>query len=146
MKKVLAICSGGGHWIQMQRIFPAFEGNELFIATVDKSVKNKFGDKCFLITDANFDTKIKLVISFFNALKIIAKVRPDVVISTGAAPGFWGILWGRFFKAKTIWLDSIANSGRLSLSGRLAIKVADEVLTQWAHLEGEKVKYVGSII
>ncbi|MBN1256111.1 MAG: UDP-N-acetylglucosamine--LPS N-acetylglucosamine transferase, partial [Planctomycetes bacterium] len=49
--------------------------------------------------------------------------------------------------AKTIWVDSIANGGELSLSGKLAEKYADLWLTQWEHLTTEKGPYCfGSVI
>ena len=67
-------------------------------------------------------------------LWIVAKERPDYVISTGAAPGYMSILFGRLFGAQTIWVDSIANVDRLSMSGKWAGKIANLWLTQWPQL------------
>jgi exopolysaccharide biosynthesis glucuronosyltransferase PssD len=63
--------------------------------------------------------------------------RPDVVISTGAAPGYIAIRLGKLLGAKTVWLDSIANVEHLSMSGALVGRYADLWLTQWPHLEKE---------
>jgi hypothetical protein len=32
---ILAVSSGGGHWVQMQRLAPAFAGADLHYATTD---------------------------------------------------------------------------------------------------------------
>jgi len=37
-----------------------------------------------------------------------------VIVSTGAAPGYFAIVLGRLFGARTIWIDSMANIENLS--------------------------------
>jgi UDP-N-acetylglucosamine:LPS N-acetylglucosamine transferase len=86
------------------------------------------------VTDANFDERLRLVRMFFEMLLHLLRVRPDVVITTGAAPGFAALMLGRLLGAKTIWVDSIANSEELSRSGRHAKRFAHMWLTQWEHL------------
>jgi hypothetical protein len=78
----------------------------------------------------------------------MAKVRPHVVVTTGAAPGLVAIGVGKLFGAKTVWIDSLANSEVLSLSGRIAEKYADLWLTQWPHLDDSlpRLKYMGSVL
>ena len=44
------------------------------------------------------------------------------------------LLAARRAGCRTLWIDSLANTERLSLSGRLARPVADMRLTQWEHL------------
>jgi hypothetical protein len=73
--------------------------------------------------------------------------KPDIVISTGAAPGYLALRLGRLINAKTIWLDSIANVDQLSLSGLRVGRYADLWLTQWPHLaKPEGPHYGGSVI
>ena len=72
-----------------------------------------------------------------SLLWVLIRERPDVVISTGAAPGYFGIFFGRLMGARTIWLDSVANAEVLSLAGRKAGRLADLWLTQWPHLAKE---------
>ena len=57
-----------------------------------------------------------------------------MVITTGASVGFFAILVGKLFRAKTIWVDSIANSESVSLSAQKAARHTDLFLTQWPHL------------
>ncbi|MCA9449678.1 MAG: UDP-N-acetylglucosamine--LPS N-acetylglucosamine transferase, partial [Candidatus Omnitrophica bacterium] len=80
-------------------------------------------------------------------LRILLRVKPDVILSTGAAPGYMAIRLGRLFGAKTIWLDSIANVEELSLSGQQVGKFTDLWLTQWPHLaQPEGPKFEGSVL
>ena len=73
--------------------------------------------------------------------------RPDVVISTGAAPGYAAIRFGRWIGARTIWLDSIANVDHLSLSGVKIGRHADLWMTQWPHLaKPEGPRFKGAVL
>jgi UDP-N-acetylglucosamine:LPS N-acetylglucosamine transferase len=78
----------------------------------------------------------------------VLKERPDVVATTGAAPGLVALIAGRFLVgAKTLWIDSIANCERLSSSGTSARRFADGWVTQWPDLSGpEGPDYWGSVI
>jgi len=69
-----------------------------------------------------------------EVLWLVLRYRPQIVISTGAAPGYFAVRFGHYIGARTVWVDSIANVDELSLSGRLAGPYTDLWLTQWAHL------------
>ncbi len=87
-----------------------------------------------VVRDASMSDKIGLLRQMLAIFFVLLRVRPDVVVSTGAAPGFFAILLGRFFGARTIWIDSIANAEELSMSGRKVGRYATLWLTQWSHL------------
>src|SRR4051794_23789684 len=72
--------------------------------------------------------------------------RPDVVVSTGAAPGYLAIRGARLLGARTAWIDRVANVDELSLSGRLASARADLCLTQWPRLAGGRVRHHGAVL
>ncbi len=134
-KKILAISSEGGHWIQLRRLIPAFDGHEVVFVTVNPAYRSEVGvSRFYTVIDATSWNKLRLTKMAMQILWIVLRERPDIVISTGAAPGYFGLLFGKFVGARTIWVDSIANVERLSLSGRLAGRYADLWLTQWPHL------------
>lgn len=137
VKKILAVASGGGHWIQLLRLRPAFEGEVVRFMTTDTELQHDVEGKVYFVQDANMWQKLKLVRMFIQVLWVVIKFRPDVVVTTGAAPGFAAIFFGKLFGAKTIWLDSIANAEELSSSGKQAKRFADTWLTQWEHLSDE---------
>jgi UDP-N-acetylglucosamine:LPS N-acetylglucosamine transferase len=134
MKRILAVASGGGHFVQLLRLRPAFEGSAIHYVTTNSGYSKQFEGSFFIVKDANADQRLKLIWMLLQMGRIFLSVRPDVVISTGAAPGLAAMVLGKIFRAKTLWLDSIANSEELSQSGRLARRFADVWLTQWEHL------------
>lgn len=71
---------------------------------------------------------------FFQIFRILRKIRPDIIITTGSAPALMTLLVGRLFRTKNIWIDSIANVNELSTSGKQARYFADLYLTQWQNL------------
>ena len=80
-------------------------------------------------------------------LWVVLRTRPEVILSTGASPGFFAMLFGRLLGRKTIWVDSIANVDEMSLSGQQARYFADLWLTQWEHLaRPEGPKYFGAVL
>lgn len=91
-----------------------------------------------MIPDCNRHQKLRALACALVIFVLLIRKRPDVVISTGAAPGYFAIWFGRLLGAQTIWVDSIANAEELSLSGQKAGSVAHLWLTQWSHLAREK--------
>jgi hypothetical protein len=78
---------------------------------------------------------------------LVMKVWPDVIITTGSAPGLMCLAVGKLFRRKTVWIDSIANVQELSTSGKKARHVADLYLTQWEGLAGpDGPYYKGSVL
>lgn len=146
--RVLAISSGGGHWVQLLRLRPAFAGCDVTYATVRDGFRADVGDADFhVVRDANRWSKINLVRSALGIIRLLLRVRPDIVITTGAAPGYFGARFGKWMGARVIWVDSVANAGELSMSGEKAGAFSDLWLTQWAHLAREKgPRFFGSIL
>ena len=137
-RKILAISSGGGHWVQLLRLRPAFAGHQVVYATVSGHYQSDVGDSPFrVVPDATRWNKLSLVRSALGILCLLLKERPDVVVSTGAAPGYFGLRLAKWLGARTVWVDSIANVEELSMSGQKIGAHADLWLTQWPHLAGE---------
>ena len=147
-KKILAIASSGGHWIQLLRLRPAFDGKEVVYASTNGSYFSDVENHDFYaIIDANRKTCSNLFIMVFQLFHIIRKIRPTIIITTGAAPGLIALIVGRLFSTKNIWIDSIANVEKISTSGKFARYVADLYLTQWEDLAKSKgPEYKGSIL
>lgn len=147
--KILAISSGGGHWVQLLRLRPAFAGCDVVFATVKEGYRADLdpGAEFRLIPDANRWNKIGVLRALYAVFRLVWRERPDVVISTGAAQGYLAIRIGRLYGARTVWLDSIANGEELSLSGQKAGPHSTLWLTQWAHLaRPEGPHYGGSVL
>ena len=147
-KRILAISSGGGHWVQLMRTRSAFDGHNVTYVTVRKSYSSDVaGEKFRVIRDATRWNKFGLLIQLCQIIWIVLLVRPHIVISTGASPGVFAIRIARILGAKTCWLDSIANAEELSMSGKMIAPYADLWLTQWPHLAAKDGPFFnGSVI
>lgn len=146
--RLLAVASGGGHWVQLMRLRAAFDGAEVHYATVDASAAAKVAPApVHLYPDANKGTKLRLIMAALRLAIIVAKVRPDVVISTGAAGGYLAIRFAKLLGARTMFIDSIANARQLSISATLARKVAHRVLCQWPEVAARSgTEFRGAVI
>jgi len=117
----MLVSSSGGHWTELRRLAPAFDRCERVWCSVVPEMRGEVApDRFLLVPDANRWNKLRLVWCAVRVLAALLAVRPDFVVSTGAAPGFYAILLARIVGARTIWLDSIANADELSMSGRKA--------------------------
>lgn len=137
-KKVMAVASGGGHWMQLRRLLPAFSEVDVFYASVDSAPPAELqAARYYAIRDATRRDRLGFLVLGAQLVRILLKERPDVVITTGAAPGLLALALAKtLLRSRTIWIDSIANVERLSSSGAQARRVADVWLTQWEHLSG----------
>lgn len=147
-KTLLAMASGGGHWVQLLRLRPSFESFRVVYVSMFDSYADLVGEApYYTVPDASrFDVASFLPV-FRRAIKIILKEKPSVIVTTGSAPMLMFILLGRMMGIRTLWIDSVANSERLSSSGRIAKRLAHECISQWPKVaEMEKVSYWGSVI
>lgn len=146
--RVLAVASGGGHWVQLLRLRPAFEHGELeFASVVPDYAAEVPGHRFHLLPDATRWDRLALVVLLLKVTWLMLRRRPDVVVTTGAAPGLLALAAAKLVRARTVWVDSIANVEEMSLSGRQARRFADLWLTQWEHLaQPDGPAYEGSVL
>ncbi|MGF6862973.1 UDP-N-acetylglucosamine:LPS N-acetylglucosamine transferase [Rhodobacteraceae bacterium MBR-64] len=160
MKKpphVMAVASAGGHWVQLMRLRPAWAGCRVTYVTTEPDFRETVhrlaaqdGEPApvfHTVIEANRWQKVRLLRQLAGLVYILLRARPDVVISTGAAAGYFALRIGRFLGARTIWVDSMANAEELSMSGQRIGKHTDLWLTQWEHLaRPDGPTYLGSVL
>lgn len=145
--RVLAAASTGGHWIQLKRLRPAFAGADMHYLTTNRQHAAEVRGRLYAVADANNQTHLRLLFMFVRVLWLMLRIRPDVVVSTGAAPGAAAIMLGKLMGARTIWVDSIANAEELSMSGRWVRHWTDLWLTQWPELaRPDGPHFVGGVL
>ncbi len=147
--KVLAIASGGGHWLEMQRLYPAFENLDVAFVSVHPAYAEQVPNhRFYVVRDVTRWDRWGLIVLAAQLIRIIWIERPTTVITTGSAPGLFALAIAKLMRrARTIWIDSIANCEQLSSSGRRARYVADVWLTQWPEVERpEGPAYWGAVL
>jgi UDP-N-acetylglucosamine:LPS N-acetylglucosamine transferase len=146
--KVLAAASAGGHWDQLMLMRPTLEHYDVQFVTTDPELAAMHGISAVeIIPDCSRDTPLRMLHCALVALTIIMRHRPQVVVTTGAAPGFFCILAARLLGARTLWIDSVANGEQLSRGGKLARTFAHNCWTQWEHLAAaDQPRFCGSLL
>ncbi|CAN5120160.1 N/A [soil metagenome] len=145
--KILAVASGGGHWVELLRLRPAFDDHDVtYLSTNESFAKTVNGFPFYIVEDVSRWNKIKFITVGLKMLKIIKRIKPDFIITTGAAPGVLSIIIGRILNIKTVWIESMCHIEKRSLSGRIAAFFASRAYTQWPHLATKTFKYKGGVI
>lgn len=146
-RRVLAIASGGGHWVQLLRLRPAFADCAVSFATVHAdSAADLDGAPLFTFRDASRRDWWNFLASSLQIAAIVLRVRPHVVVTTGAMPPLAALMIGRLIGARTLWVDSVANSEESSGSARIARRFATQVVTQWPQLATPAMPCWGSVL
>ncbi len=150
MPKICAVASAGGHLTQLLSLRSAWEGHEVVYVSTAEMVREKLSalGRTYIVDECNREHPVKTLLVMGECARIVIHERPDVVLSTGAAPGLLVCFWGKMFGARVLWLDSIANTRSLSMSGQLARRFCDLVLTQWSEVAARypDVEYAGEVI
>jgi UDP-N-acetylglucosamine:LPS N-acetylglucosamine transferase len=146
--KVLAVASAGGHWDQLMLLRPTLEQYDIRFATTEPTIATHDGiANAEILPDCNQNTPIACLRCALLALWVVLKHRPEVILSIGAAPGFFCILAGRLIGARTLWIESIADAEELSLSGKLSKHVAHQCWSQSEHVAAKTgTGYHGAVL
>lgn len=146
-KRVIAVASIGGHWIQLLRIAKPLEEKYevVYVSTHMKCATMVDGGRFHRLRDFSRWDAWKIFPAAIKAFCIIIAERPRAVLSTGAAPGLIMMLVAKMCGIKTIWIDSVANAEHPSACGRIAAKFAKQCYTQWPYEADEHFKFAGNI-
>ena len=152
-KEKLKIClaaSAGGHLTELLRLSDSWKQYETFFVTTVPVVRDNLqtSGNIYVVGECNRQHPIRVLKVFLKCLKIALKERPNVVISTGAAAGCMICYLAKLGGARIIWVDSITNVERISLSGRMVRHIADLFLVQWPELvkKYNNVEFIGLVI
>jgi len=126
----------------------AYEDQDVvFVSTVRGLDRLDHIENFRVIPDCNRNKKLSTVLCAAALFRIFLITRPQVVVTTGALPGLLALAIGRTFGCKTIWIDSIANTRAMSMSGKGAKRFATHWISQWEDVALEAgATYAGSVL
>lgn len=149
MKKIIFVCSSGGHLLQLIRISEVLDNYEKVWITFNKPdsrylLKDEKKYWCFHPTTRNF---INLFRNTIQAFKIILKEKPNIIISSGAAVAIPYFYFALFSAIKTIYIEAFNRVDSASLTGRICYPVSDLFCVQWKqNLKNyPRAKYIGTL-
>lgn len=143
MKKVLFISSTGGHLSELLQLEKLFNKYDYHIITekTDSTIclKEKYGKKIdYLIygTKHHFFSYLwKTPINIIKSFYFYFKIRPKVVITTGAHTAVWMCYIAKIFRSKIVYIETLANIKTKTLSGKLIYPICDKFIVQWQSME-----------
>ena len=152
-KKVMFICSVGGHLTQMLQLKSIFNNYNYLLVTektdVTKDLKKDYNIKYFKYCNGKkfFSYLFTNIINAFNSIFTFIKFRPDVIVSTGANTSVPMCYLGKLFGKKVIFIESFAKSRGKTLSGKLVYPIATIFVVQWESMLEyyPKAKFWGAI-
>lgn len=139
MKKVMFISSTGGHLSELLQLKDMFKKYDYHIVT-EKTKSNmdllkRYSKKLsFLLYGSKSHPLVypfKLLINCFISLFIYIKVRPKVIVTTGAHTAGPMCCIGKIFGSKIVFIESFANISTKSVTGKIIYLFADLFIVQW---------------
>ena len=134
-KKICFIASSGGHLQEISWLFDLCEESDAFLVTERSDFQKKYHvEKTYYFN--KIDRKEKHFLIHFlqlivNSAKIVAKEKPDIILSTGALVAVPMLYIGWILGKQIIFMESMARVEGKSLSGKLVYPIADLFLVQW---------------
>jgi UDP-N-acetylglucosamine transferase subunit ALG13 len=148
-RKELKIClaaSGGGHVRQLLDLEPVWRDTDYVFVTEDTALGRSLAQSHPVRFVAHYalgqarlgraGTMLRgALVNMAQAARIVARERPDVVITTGAGAMYWTVLFAKARGAKIVLIDSFARFEAPSRFARLVKRFADAVVVQSAALK-----------
>ncbi len=143
MKKIMLISSAGGHLKELMALEKGFKNyNYCYVTEKTKNnedLKNKYKEKIhFLIygtKDHIFTYSFKLLANCFISLFLYLKIRPKIIVTTGAHTAGPMCLIGKIFRSKIIYIETLANINTKTITGKLLYPFADLFIVQWESMK-----------
>lgn len=140
--KVIFIASSGGHLTQLLNLAPAFEKFDSFLIT-EKDIstsKIHYNDlKVFYLPETRKNSIFKYIFenvkSLLFSIYYFFKIRPNVVISSGAGICVYMCYLAKLFHRKVIFIETYAALQGKSKAGKLIYPIADRFYVQWESMK-----------
>jgi UDP-N-acetylglucosamine:LPS N-acetylglucosamine transferase len=109
--------------------------HEHFYVLDDKALlPAEMQERTFFVTHSERDWKT--LVNLWEAWWILRRLRPAVVLSTGAGVAVsFSLVAKLFFGARIVFVETITRVHRPSLTGRLMYWIVDDFFYQWPSLE-----------
>ena len=153
--RVIFTSSAGGHFSELCELSELMERYNSFLITEDhemmKEYKKTNKSRSWYMPAGTKEHLFKFLYNFpiniFKSFKAYLKVKPDVIIATGAHTTVPICYIAKLFGKKVIFIETFANITTKTLSGKLVYPIADLFLVQWEEMLElyPKAKYRGGL-
>ena len=140
-KKVMFICSVGGHLTQMLQVKDLFDEYDYVLVTdkteVTKEMNKKYNMEYMIYCSGQYKLSYPFleVCNVFRAIWYLIKHNPEVVVSTGAHTAGPTCYIAKFLRKKVIFIESFAKRTSPTKTGKAVYRIADKFIVQWESLK-----------
>ncbi len=153
MKKVMFICSAGGHLTEILKMDKLMKKYNYVLVTeknkISRNLKNKYNMDFLMYGSRYYPFKYIFVFTynFFKSIYLFFKHNPDLVFTTGAHTCVVMCYLAKLFKRKVIFVEVFDRIDNPTLSGRMVHKIADTFIVQHEEMlsKYKGSKYIGGI-
>lgn len=148
-KRLLFVCSSGGHLSQLLQLRSGWEQHNRRWVTFDlPDARSKLQGE--VIVPAHHPTTrnlVNLVRNFALAVRVMREYRPDVVISNGAGVAVPFFVLARLTRVATVYVEVYDRIDSRTLTGRLVRPLTSRFLVQWPEQQAlyKESELIGSI-
>lgn len=155
MKKVIFTSSAGGHLTELLRLEKLFCEYEYLIITektaTTQSIVEKYPHAYLKYGSRQYIFRYLFIICYniMKTIQVLHHFKPDTIVTTGAhTGGIVAYIGKKFFKTRVIYIESMAKTKELSVTGKNIYKIADKFYVQWEELSNkyEKAQYLGRLM
>ena len=147
--EVLLVCSPGGHLQQLQALRPAWgDRTRLWVTLHSADVTDVLAGEDIVFGAGPTNRSVsKFFRNLALAWRLVRELRPQAILSTGAALAVPFFIVGRLHGCRCVYVESLTRTRTLSLSGRLVSPLASAFFVQWATTRApRKARFVGNIL
>ena len=146
---VMLVCSSGGHLQQMLALEPVWSAYPHVWVTFDKSdARSLLADERVVYAYSPTNRNVKnLLRNLVLAWRTLRRVRPRVLLTTGAGVAVPFAWIGRALGVRIVYVESFTRIEGPSLTGRLVAPIAQRAYVQWPEMEGalRNARYAGNV-
>lgn len=131
--KICLVGSSGGHLTHLYLLKEFWQKHDRFWVTFEKedaisTLKDEKKYWCHYPTNRNIKNLIK---NTFLSIKILKNEKPDLIISTGAAPAIPFFFLGKLMGSKLIYIEVYDRIDNPTITGKLVYPICDKFVVQW---------------
>ena len=146
---LMLVCSSGGHLQQMLALQPVWERYRHVWVTFDKSdTRSLLSAERVVYAHSPTNRNVKnLLRNLVLAWRVLRKVRPRILLTTGAGVAVPFAWIGRLLGVKIVYVESFTRIEGPSLTGRLVGPIAHRSYVQWPEMEQlvPRAEYAGNV-
>ncbi|MDR2408835.1 MAG: capsular biosynthesis protein CpsF [Bacteroidales bacterium] len=134
-KRILFVCSSGGHYAEMIKINDSFNEYNCKLLTVSTNKNNNdMPMKYVKIYYTKESRVLNYILGFLQCFFVWISFRPNVIISTGSNIAVMMFIWGKLLGSKLIYIESNARVCTKSNTGKIVEILCDKIIVQWPEM------------